>query len=400
MALRAYFAPCGMGLGHVARCEVVLERLREHGPVKAYFATYNEGLSYVQASASSGLRGLRIPSLEVVMKKNGEVDVERTLLKMTPRLVKIVGGQLAHDLSYMLSIQPDVVVSDTRAVAVLAAKALGLPCACILNQVRIYIPRKRRMLRASRLAEAGIIALLGQIWLLADELFVPDFPEPFTISSMNLKVPERFKRKLRLVGPILARKPEDLPGREELKEKLGFEPDEPLIFVPISGPVRERAYFAEVIINVLSKLKDEFQALISLGEPGRERELARDYGPLKIFNWVRDFYACLKACDVAIVRGGHGTVTKCMAYGRPMLVVPPPSHTEKMMNALRAKEVGVAKVLLQKRLSAKNVRRAIKELLEGGEHERRLREAERRAAELDAAGEIARAVLRLAGGPK
>ncbi|HDJ26433.1 MAG TPA: hypothetical protein ENF34_03870 [Candidatus Bathyarchaeota archaeon] len=394
MPLRAYFAPCGMGLGHVARCKVVLERLEQHGPVEAYFATYDEGLSYAEAL---GLKGVRIPSLDVVMKSNGEVDVERTLLR-APKFLKIIADQLAHDLGYMMAVRPDVVVSDTRAVAVLAAKLLGLPCTCIINQLRIYVPRKRRMLRASRWAEAGTIAILGEIWLMADEIFVPDFPEPYTICLRNLMVPEHFKKKLKLVGPILAKRPEELPGEEELKEEMGFNPDEPLIFVPVSGPSREKAHFGRLIVKALSELRREFQVLISLGNPGSNKKVVRDEGSFKVVNWVEDFNSCLKACDVALVRGGHGTVTKCMAYGKPMLIIPPPSHTEKMMNALTAKEVGVAKVLLQRSLSTKRLRRALRELVEDGAYRQNLRRTREIARELDAAGEIARSIARLSNG--
>lgn len=392
--MRAYFAPCGMGLGHVARCEVVLRRLEQHVPVEAYFATYSDGLSYVEAL---GLNSLPVPSLEIAMKRVGEVDMERTLTR-APVFFKVIADQIAHDMSYMMALRPDVVVSDTRAVAVLAARALGLPCVCILNQLRIYVPRKRRMLRASRWAEAGVIAILGQIWLMADELFVPDFPGPYTISLMNLKVPERYRKRAKLIGPILTKRPEELPSQEELKEALGFNPDLPLIFVPVSGPAIEKAYFSRIVVRMLSKLADGLQFLISLGNPASPRELAYEKGSMKVLNWVDDFYSCLKACDVAIIRGGHGTITKCMAYGRPMLIVPPPSHTEKMMNALRAKQVGIAKVILQKSLSVSKLKKAILSLMEESTYRRRLSEVEGIAKKLDAAGEIASTIMKLAGG--
>ena len=392
-ALRAYFAPCGMGLGHIVRCEAVLKKLRELVPVEAYFATYGEALAYARGA---GFKALEVPRFRIIMHHNGEVDVKETLRYLTPRIPIIVAHQLAHDLKYMAALGPDVVISDTRAVAVLAAKLMRLPCVCILNQARIYVPRKKRFLRASRLAEAGALATVGQIWMLADEIFVPDFPEPFTISAMNLAIPRHMREKMRLVGPILTKRPEELPGQEELKEQMGFEPEDPLVFMPVTGTMEERPYFIRTMMGILRELTGDFQVVISMGLPDRGERALVNSKRFRVYYWVGDFYAYLKACDIAILRGGHGGITKCMAYGKPMLLVPPPSHTEKMLNVLRAKEVGVAKVLLQHELEKERVKEALSALLEERKFRERLEATRKLTSKMDAIGEIASAALRLA----
>ena len=395
--MRAYFAPCGLGLGHARRCEVVLKRLRQHVPVEAFFATYGEGLHYV---AEAGLNALKVREFRIAMKPNGEVDVERTLREFGYGLkfVGLVANQLAHDMRYMSAVEPDVVVSDTRAATVMAARLLGLPCACIVHQIRVYIPRRRRMLRASRLAEAGLVATLGPIWLMADEVFVPDFPEPYTISLMNLRLPRYLDGRLRLVGPMLEKRPEELPGQEELKERIGIKPEEPLIFMPVTGMKWERPFFMKKMLPILSELASRggFKAVVSLGKPSGGEKVAFEGEGLRVLYWVNDFFSYLKACDVLVTRGGHGAILEAMSYGKPMLIVPPPSHTEKMLNSLRAKEVGVAKVLLQHELSVDSVGKALKDLLEDSSYKRAAEKAMEMASELDAAGVVAREVLRLA----
>ena len=396
--MRAYFAPCGLGLGHARRCEVVLKRMRQHEPVEAYFATYSEALAYVK---KKGFLALEVPPLRIAMKPHGEVDTERTLRELGYGLkaVHLIGRQLAHDTTYMAAVEPDVVIADTRAAAVLAAKLLGLPCVCIVHQIRIYIPRKRRLLRAARLAEAGLVATIGPIWLMADAVFVPDFPEPFTISLMNLRLPSYFEGRFRLVGPMLEKRPEELPGQEELKEVLGFRPDEPLVFMPITGMRWERPFFIRTMLPILSKLAedDRFQFVITLGRPDAGERVALDKGRFKVLYWVEDFFAYLKACDILITRGGHGAILEAMSYGKPMLLIPPPSHTEKMLNSLRAKEVGVAKVLLQHELSVSTVERALRALIEDERYRKAAQRAMELASNLDAAGSVAEEALRLAG---
>jgi len=91
---------------------------------------------------------------------------------------------------------------------------------------------------------------------------------------------------------------------------------------------------------------------------------------------------------------GHGGVLKCMVYGKPMLIISPPGHTEKMLNALRAKEIGLAEALLQGDLSAERLEEALS-LLQEERYRRKAEEATRLASKLDAAGEIASVVLKL-----
>jgi len=392
--LRAYFAPCGIGLGHVSRCVSILHKLREEEDVKAIFATYAEGLNYAR---ELGLRTYAIPELKYAMKPWGEIDVERTLMDPGLKVIDIISRQAAHDLKGMLALRPDIVISDTRAVALLAAASLGIPSICILNQFRAYVPRRKRLLRLSKLADAGFLAIMGSIWSLAHHIFVPDYPDPFTICRGNIEVPEYFRKKLRLVGPILARRPEELPSQEELKEELGFEEGKPLIFVSASGTKEERAYFVKMMVRLLSCLKNEFQAVISLSEPHKGERVLKHDGGLRVFYWVEDYLAYLKACDIAILRGGHSSIMQCMAYGKPMLLVPTPSHTEKMMNALRAREVGVAKVLLQRELELRKLKEALGDLLEDKRYRRAVRKAYKMASNLNAVGEIVKAVKELAG---
>ena len=397
--MRAYFAPCGIGLGHVTRCKVVLDRLKEQVPVRAFFATYYDALHYAR---SVGLDVLEIPPMTIVSKDTGEIDVKETIIYLTSRgrLAAIAVSQLAYDLKYIAAVNPDVVVSDTRAMAILAAKMLGIPCICITNQIRFYVPRKKRMLRISRLAEAGILAVIGEIWAMADEILVPDFPEPYTVCYMNLEVPDRLRRRLRFVGPILSKRPEELPDGEDLKEKLGFDPDRPLILAPVAGTERDRSFFVRTVFRMLKKMVAKgYQAVLSLGRPDYKHKVFMNKKDFKVFYWISDFPTYLKASDVVVLRGGHTSIMYCMAYGKPMLVVPTPSHTEQMLNALRVKKLGVAEVLLQEELSTEKAGDALRSLLEDDEHVKSVRAMGKVASGLDGVGEVVKAVLDLARAP-
>ena len=71
----------------------------------------------------------------------------------------------------------------------------------------------------------------------------------------------------------------------------------------------------------------------------------------------------MKACDVVISRAGHGTLTQCICYGKPIIIVPTPGHTEQINNAMRAKKLGVANIISQERLSRKILLEKIQQIL-------------------------------------
>ena len=67
----------------------------------------------------------------------------------------------------------------------------------------------------------------------------------------------------------------------------------------------------------------------------------------------------LKASDVIISRAGHGIVTKSLAYGKPLILIPIPNQTEQYGNAFRAKKLGVAEVIEQRELNEFNLKQSI-----------------------------------------
>ncbi len=66
---------------------------------------------------------------------------------------------------------------------------------------------------------------------------------------------------------------------------------------------------------------------------------------------------------------------KAVSEGKPLVLIPPPNHTEQANNAKRAEELGVAVVLDQSRLDAAELAGAIsRTLTDNKENARRLSE--------------------------
>ena len=360
--MRIYFGVCGIGLGHAGRCVPIAKKLMDEG-AEILFSTYRDAVAYIE---QEGLPLVEAPSIGFRVKPDGTVDFRQTVANPGPIFASFtLMKQIEAEIGFMRAFKPDIVVSDSRVSPLLAAKILGIPDLCILNQFQIIIPRRKRLLRLAKLVDTGALATIGKIWTSgAAHLMIPDFPPPYTLSAGNLRIPESYGKRVQLIGPILPVHPESLSSKDELRSKLGLDRNLPLVFAPISGPTKERAYFTGILMQILKDFSDHYQVVMSLGYPNSSMKPIK-HGNATIYGWIPNRFEYLKACDLIICRAGHGTITQAMCYGKPMILVPTPSHTEQLSNAERVKELGVAEVLDQDGLDKGMLIDAIEKILTG-----------------------------------
>ena len=377
--MRVQFCPSGVGLGHVGRCIPIARRLERDG-AQVLFSTYREGFRYVQ---QEGFQVVEAPAIGVAVKPDGSIDFRQTTVKPGPFMgVFTFMKQVDAEIDFMKAFEPDVVVSDSRASSLMAAKVLGIPKICILNQFQVMIPRRRRFLRLARIADAFTLTIIGKIWTSAIQALIPDFPSPYTISTRNLHIPKAYQKKIKFIGPILPVRPDDLPDQKKLRKKLGLIEDKPLIFAPISGPAKERAYFTGILRQIFSKFPDDYQIVMSLGYPKDSAEPVKD-GNLIIHGWIPNRFEYLKACDVVVSRVGHGTVSQSVCYGKPQILVPTPNHTEQLNNAKKAVELGVAEIIQQEDLNKAVLLATVRKILDNSKFQERSEQIQKEVMKWD-----------------
>ncbi|MEM3731486.1 MAG: glycosyltransferase [Candidatus Bathyarchaeia archaeon] len=389
--MKVYFAPCGIGLGHVGRCiPIARELLKQNAQI--LFSTYREGVGYVE---KEGLPLIKAPPIGFQVKPNGTVDFRQTAVNPGPFLAFFtLLRQINSEIQAIESFGPNVVVSDSRVSPLLAAQILGVPRICILNQFQVIIPRKKRFLRLARFADSITLTMIGKVWTSGDLLLIPDFPPPYTICAGNLTIPKMYKKNVRLVGPILPVHPNDLPPEEELREKLGLPSDKPVIFAPISGPVKERAFLTGVLRKILLEFPKDYEIVISLGYPNADDNPIH-HDNVTIYKWMSNRFEFLKACDLVISRAGHGTLTQSLCYGKPMILIPTPSHTEQISNAKQAEKLGIARVIQQEELSNERLLKEVKQVLNDGTTSR-LKRIQKEVLAHDGLKNITSAIIELA----
>ncbi len=390
--MRVYFAPCGIGLGHVGRCAPIARRLLEKG-AHVVFSTYAEGIRYVERE---GFPLIKAPPIGFQVKADGSIDFRQTAINPGPFLASFtLLKQIDAEVGTIEGFKPDIVVSDSRASSLLAARLLRIPRICILNQFQPIVPRRTHNLRLARFADVVTLTIIGKIWTSGNIVLIPDFPQPYTISVGNLTIPKPYRKNVRLIGPILPTRPDTLPAKEELIRKLNLPNDKPIIFAPLSGPTSEKAFVTGVLRKILLEFPDNYEIIMSFGYPSADNKPIR-HGNVTIYKWVPNRFEYLKACDLAIGRAGHGTITQCMCYGKPMILIPTPGHTEQISNAKQAEVIGVAKVMLQDRLNKENLLERIEGILRDKMVERAV-EVQEEALKHDGLENAVNTVIEVAG---
>ncbi len=362
--MKLYIGPCGLGLGHITRCERIAREFAERGD-DIMFSSYLDGLDYLRRT---GLRHFSASPISFRTREDGTIDPKLTATQngVTVGLWKFI-KQLVEEVEQIVRFKPDVVVSDTRVSTLLAGKLLGKPTCLILNQYSVQMPNypdserfvDRLMLLFAKMIWGYASPLLGLAWGTSDVIIVPDLPPPYTISTYNLSIPSHITRKVRLMGPV-SRNKNPFPNRYgNRSETSGIS-----IFASVSGPATERGYLVRTLSQLLRKLPSNWTLVLSCGDPNGS-SVPRVEGDLTVFDWMdeKTYDQAFREADVIISRAGHETIMMAIASGKPLVVIPPPNHTEQANNARRVVELGIGVAVPQGSLNIGLLLAAITESL-------------------------------------
>jgi UDP-N-acetylglucosamine--N-acetylmuramyl-(pentapeptide) pyrophosphoryl-undecaprenol N-acetylglucosamine transferase len=147
----------------------------------------------------------------------------------------------------------------------------------------------------------------------------------------------------------------------------------------------------------LLEFPDNYNVILSLGYPNADTKPI-SHGNLRIYKWIPNRFEYLKASDLVISRAGHGTLTQCMCYGKPMILVPTPSHTEQLNNAKQAEKIGVAKLIEQEKMNKEKLLESVQQILES-EIPEKLRQVQKEVLEYNGLENAVKAIIDTAEKP-
>ena len=277
-----------------------------------------------------------------------------------------------QSLSLVRAFDPDVAVGTGGYVAgpVLAAAAM----------------LRRKVLVQEQNAFPGVTNRLAGRW--ADEIHLA-FPE--AASYFN---PDR----CRLTGnPTRS----GLRGANREEGRRFYEiPDNARVVFVFGGSLGSQA-FNRVLVDLAPQLATEDRYLIwQTGDRYYERVKAAvpEHEQIRLCRYIDRMDLAYAACDLVVARSGAITCSELLVTATPSLLIPSPNVAEdhQTRNAESLVEAGAAAKLHEAEMASSLVGR-VEALLAGREALDSMRTAAARLARPDAATEIARAVLRLAG---
>ena len=373
--MRLYIGPCGLGLGHITRCDAIAREFSNEN-VDVLFSSYLDALDYLKRSGFTYFSAI---PLSFRTREDGTIDPKMTMSQngVTVGLWGFI-RQLIGEVRQISAFEPDVVISDTRISTLIAAFILRKPRILVLNQYSVQMPkddRKHRladrpMLFAAKIIWRYVSTMLELAWGVSDLIVVPDLKAPYTISRYNLAIPPGIRKKVRLVGPLTPSRRGFPNGARHPSTKT------PLVFACISGPATDRRYLVNKLTDILKRFPGDYELILSCGDPNGSFEGKR-IGNLTVYEWMTEqsYWRTFERADVIVARAGHETIMKAISEGKPLVLIPPPNHTEQANNAKRAAELGVAVVLDQSRLDTEELAGAIsRSLKDNRENAQRLSE--------------------------
>jgi len=398
-------APCGIGLGHITRSVPIAEELRRRG-TEIVYSTYLDGLDFAKQN--------HLPTFEAVpinfkVTSDGTIDFKLTAATSGFSLgIRTFLRQVTHEIKYLRSFRPDVVFSDSRASSLVAARLLRIPVVLMLNQFRVDIIRRPTGRRISLfdhlfffIANLGwlfIRTAIALVWVRSQIILIPDLPFPYTISLGNLAIPKRYNGKVKLIGPIVDDNHKFTGTESQIKRRLGLHGTRPLVYAAVSGPRVEREILAHLLLQSFRGFSREYDIVLSRGDPNGQRTSRLLHGMI-VYDWIENQEDFIRASDVIVSRAGHGTIMKSLMYGKPMILVPIPDHTEQYGNARRAGSLQVAQTIDQNKLNHETLESAILEVLKNPQYRGHSTEIMRTATSMHAIGTACEAISSLAGSP-
>lgn len=338
---KAYFAVFGSGLGHATRMLDIAESLTEAGDA-VRLSCSGQGLRYIRRNNPEA-DAVECPELDVEWTEEGSF-ASKDFVVHFPQMYRSFARQVFFEAGSIRRFDPDVVVSDSRLSAVLAARARSYPVVTMVNQLKVTLPPRYRGGATGRLWERIAGDVLGLMWSLSEEILVTDLPPPYTIGEANVWGTD-LSSTIRYVGftsPSLELSEERLD-----KARRAIDLDRrPLVFFQISGPDATKRKLADVVLRSATQLSREYKVVVSMGYLGGSSDPARLSDGTLVYDWcpIKDELFLLS--DVMVARSGHRTIGQCIDAEKPAVLVPIANHSEQLGNAEKFQRLGLGVCIL------------------------------------------------------
>ena len=295
----------GHGFGHASRMLSVIEEL------KPRIISFKDGARF--------LKGHKIKFVEIKQPYSLEFNDKELDIIQTMKSLRKAFEIKSLSLITKAFRKAKVVVIDSSLLAFALAKLLKKPTILITNNTNpaVFAYGNKKFL----------LSKIEELLSLAEELLIPDFPLPYTISYKNISI-KKSKLNYNFIGPLVYLK--DIKGKK--KARLSF----------IHS--FERSLYKKVEDVKFSMLAKNY-----------------DGGNIKKVENIREY---MKSSEVLVHHGGHSSTMESIMLGKPQIAIPNPNYGERINNAKGIEKQNVGKALFSNYLEKEVFEIAVEEALE------------------------------------
>jgi predicted glycosyltransferase len=158
----------------------------------------------------------------------------------------------------------------------------------------------------------------------------PDDIVPLNFGPGLPQIREWTEQHYGFAGYVTGFDPATLGHRQELRERLGWRPEERVVVVTVGGSGVGLALLRRVVASFPEAARRvEGLRMVAVAGPRIDPGSLQAPAGVEVLGHVPDLYRQLAACDLAVVQGGLSTTMELVACRRPFLYFPLRNHFEQ-----------------------------------------------------------------------
>ena len=346
--MKVLIMPCGIGMGHTSRCVTIAKKLEEMG-VEVAFASYGSGYKILSAHYNYEL--YKLPEIKFYGVEC-ELDIKYTAKKSIN--VPFVFLKSIYKESRMIKkFKPDIIIADSHFSVPITAKAHGIPCVMIQNELTLNFAELYPDEKPMEYLETGLKKFVADVCNLSKVVMIPDIPG-------SIEIPTKLKNKVIHTGPLLREDPSKMKDKQLLRMEMGFNAYDKIVLVTVGG-----SEFGLELLKLICKAASRIDAdkIVIVSGPQINDDLIHETDKIIKKKFLNNMMEWMKISDVIVTLAGHTTTMEVIALGIPNLTVPIEKHPEQIRNGLNIKKYGISIVEEMKHLGVDSISEHINFLL-------------------------------------
>ncbi len=144
-------------------------------------------------------------------------------------------------------------------------------------------------------------------------------------------IPDWTREHFDAVGYVTPSDPENYVDKRQERQRLGYDPDQPLVILTVGGTGVGEALLRKAIDAWPLVHRERPDArCVAVAGPRIDASLLPHHDGLEAIGYVHNLYEHLAVCDLAVVQGGLSTTMELTVNRRPFIYVPIRDHCEQI----------------------------------------------------------------------